>query len=89
MNCDLCRRPEASIHLRAVHIQGVSPGLASACRRCRLEPHARPLWDALQLAEAAVIEFPDDAAVMSALRAARADFDLAVHGVSAPKKKRR
>lgn len=75
MTCDLCRRPTRREQLEPAYHADNGVLIGMSCPRCRLPQKRRPLWDAMQAAEAAVVRDPDDRAVYRALVTARYAFD--------------
>lgn len=89
MTCDLCRRPTRREHLEPAYDRDTGAAVGMSCPRCRLAPKRRPLWDAMQAAEAAVVRSPDDRAVYRALVAARDAFDRSAPRRTSPAPKGR
>lgn len=78
MTCDRCHRPEPQEHLAITYTGDGVTAPTLTCRRCRLAPAHRPLWDDLQAAEAAVIADVESSEKFGRLLAARVAFDTAV-----------
>lgn len=89
MTCDVCRKPERSEHLKPVLDPNDPLRLINACRRCRLPIAVRAHWDAMHARESELIADPERPGAITALRDARAAFDLAIRGVGKPPRKRR
>lgn len=82
MTCTVCGRPERYEYLELGYVTTPGSDPVMACRRCCLHPDHRALWDAMAVAEMAVIADPEDSDAFGALLAARVTFDLAVRGTA-------